>query len=386
MSPKARYSLGQCEGLIAAMSETPIRPEHHRQLLEVAMVKGAMATTAIEGNTLTMDEVEQVLAGHDLPSSREYQATEVRNVLEAMNVLLDRVLGGHGWQPVTTELLLEMHRLIGRDLGDHFDAVPGRLRDDARVVGAYRCPRHEDVPALLSRLTVWLQDGVDFSAGGEYFAEAVIRAVVAHVYLEWIHPFGDGNGRTGRLLEFYILLRAGNPDIACHVLSNFYNRTRPAYYRHLDRARREQSLTAFIDYAAEGFRDGLMETLAAVQQSQFQIAWRSLVHDRFAGLRHRKTTVLKRRRELMLAIPLDHRLTAEEIVLNDPRTAKAYGALSERTLRRDLALLVETELLVKSGEGFAANIELLRARMARRAPVTPSLPFVVDVARADVRP
>ena len=217
------------------------------------------------------------------------------------------------------------------------------------------------------RLCAWLRDGFPGVGDESTLASALIQAIVAHVYLEWIHPFGDGNGRTGRLLEFYILLRAGHPDIASHVLSNFYNLTRPEYYRQLRLATQARSLTAFIDYAVEGFRDGLRETLATVQRSQLETAWRSFVHERFGRLPHRKTSVLKRRRDLMLAIPLEGSFTTEEIALLDPRTARIYGALSDRTLRRDLAVLVETNLLAKSDRRFFANAGVLSARMARRA-------------------
>ena len=326
-----------------------------------------MATTAIEGNTLTAEEVEQVMAGVRFPRSREYQATEVRNVVGAMNSLLDEVVESPHGKPVTRELLLRMHRMIGRNLGEYFDAAPGHFRTHRRTVGPYRCPRHEDVEDLVDRLCVWLRDGFPAVGAESPLADALIQAIIAHVYIEWIHPFGDGNGRTGRLLEFYILLRAGHPDIASHVLSNFYNQTRPEYYRQLHLATQTRSLTAFIDYAVEGFRDGLSETLTTVQQSQLETAWRSFVHERFGSLKHRKTSVLTRRRDLMLAIPLKQSFTMEEIGLIDPRTARVYGGLSDRTLQRDVALLVDMGLLRASGRRYSANVDILRPRMARRA-------------------
>ena len=73
--------------------------------------------------------------------------------------------------------------------------------------------------------------------GKQSFQDPVIQAIVAHVYIAMIHPFGDGNGRTARLIEFYILLRAGLPDMASHILSNHYNDTRQEYYRRLDQMR-----------------------------------------------------------------------------------------------------------------------------------------------------
>jgi hypothetical protein len=65
---------------------------------------------------------------------------------------------------------------------------------------------------------------------------AILKAIMAHLYLAWIHPFGDGNGRTARLLEFHILLEAGVPLPVAHLLSDHSNRTRAEYYRQLDRA------------------------------------------------------------------------------------------------------------------------------------------------------
>lgn len=366
VSAEARYELGQCDAFVSAICDMPLRPEYHAQLLEVALIKGALATTAIEGNTLTEAEVERVLEGQSLPPSKEYQETEVKNVLDAMNVLLREVALEEMEQLIKPALLLRFHEMIGRGLGSHFDAVPGRFRTDERVVGSYRCPSYQDVPELVDRLCNWLREDFHYSRGQQPFADAVIEAIVAHVYVEWIHPFGDGNGRTGRLLEFYILLRAGNPDIASHILSNFYNATRPEYYRQLEMASRDRSLSAFIDYAVQGFRDGLQLTLQTLQQSQFATAWRGFVHDRFADRKYRKKTVFKRRRDLMLAIPLGGERTAEEIALINTRVARDYAQLSERTLRRDLAVLVEMELLLESDGRFCANADALRLQMARR--------------------
>lgn len=66
---------------------------------------------------------------------------------------------------------------------------------------------------------------------------AILKAIAAHLYLAWIHPF-DGNGRTARLMELRLLLAAGVTTPATHLLSNHYNLTRGEYYRQLDAASR----------------------------------------------------------------------------------------------------------------------------------------------------
>ncbi len=58
-------------------------------------------------------------------------------------------------------------------------------------------------------------------------------ASLAHLYLAWIRPFGDGNGRTARLCEYLVLVTSGAPTSAAHLISNHCNKTRNEYYRQL---------------------------------------------------------------------------------------------------------------------------------------------------------
>jgi Fic family protein len=365
ISQEIAYQLGQCHAIVEAISETPLSPERHQELLGVSLVRGALATTAIEGNTLTQSEVEQVLEGRPLPKSREYQEIEVRNVLEAMNTLRGEVLNDQ-WSLITPEFIKRLHGMIGKELGDHFDGIPGRFRQDERDVGRYRCPPYRDVPQLVQRLTTWLQKEFHFDSGGQSFLDAVIQAIVTHVYLEWIHPFGDGNGRTGRLLEFYILMRGGNPDIGSHILSNYYNITRPEYYRQLDRARFTEDLSDFIRYAVQGLGDGLMGTLKIVQEGVFETAWRGYVYDKFADKAFYKKSVFKRRRRLMLSIPLNEWMARDRLIVLTPELARNYADKSPLVLARDIKILKEMGLLLIDGQRVKANSDELRTTMAAR--------------------
>lgn len=366
IKPETQYLLGKCDAMVEAISGMPLQPAYHKRLLNVSLIKGAQATTAIEGNTLTVEEVQRVAAGDSLPASKEYQEREVRNILDAMNDVLNRVAEDGQTPLITEELIRGFHAAVGRDLGEHFDAIPGQYRTDQRVVGPYRCPRAEDVPELMRRLCQWTKVEFGFASGRQTFAEAVVQAIVAHVYLEWVHPFGDGNGRTGRLLEFYIMLRAGNPDIASHILSNFYNLTRTAYYRHLERANKDRDLTAFIQYAVQGYHDGLLETLKSVRDNALEVAWKHLVHSRFANRGYRKKTVHKRRRELVLAMPPNRDLSPSEMTLLTPDLARQYAALTARTLMRDLDELRAMELVVETEGTYRINIAQLGDQLARR--------------------
>ena len=366
--PDVHYQLGQCSTIIRAISETPLSPDRRRELGSVSLIKGAQATTAIEGNTLTDEEVRQVAEGESLPPSKEYQERDVRNVIEAMNGILKDVVGRESAPSISPALMLGFHQRIGSELGEHFDAIPGQFRTDERFVGPYKCPQAADVRPLVNLLCAWLQEEFGSKEGPPSFTDAVIQAIVTHVYVEWIHLFGDGNGRTGRLLEFYLLLRAGNPDIASHILSNFYNETRSEYYRQIHQATRNRDLGDFIAYAVQGYRDGLLETLQTIQKIQFRIAWRTLVHDRFATQRYRKRRVFKRRRELMLHFPLQKAAPLDDLPMQTINLARQYATLTSTTLLRDVKFLIDMDLVVRDEPtgGYRAHTDLLRRQMPSR--------------------
>lgn len=349
-----------------AICETPILPQYHAELLNVSLIKGAQATTAIEGNTLSEEEIELVRDGGDLPQSKEYQQIEVKNILNAFNKLLGDVVDGGKEAIVSPELIKEFHRLVGKDLGVHLDASPGKFREDNRVVGTYRCPDYEDVPGLIDVFCDWLREEFHFEKG-QSFHEVLIQAIVAHVYLEWIHPFGDGNGRTGRLLEFYILMRGGNPSIASHILSNHYNLTRPEYYRQLEMANKKRDLTSFLEYALVGLRDGLASTLSKIQRSQRDITWQKLIYDKFDERKMSSggISTFKRQRKLVLSFPTDKDLLLEEALLITPELALEYGRLNKITLKRDLKVLIEMELMKLENKMYSVRYDLLKGYFAK---------------------
>ncbi|MCY4526973.1 MAG: Fic family protein, partial [Anaerolineaceae bacterium] len=123
----------------------------------------------------------------------------------------------------------------------------------------------EDLPWLLQRLCDWLNTG--FQAGSSNAKQAgVLKAIIAHVYIAWIHPFADGNGRTARLLESRLLCQAGLTQSAANLLSPHYYCTRPEYYRRLERSsQREDGLVGFLRYALHGLVEGLDEWLKVIE-------------------------------------------------------------------------------------------------------------------------
>ncbi len=367
ISPSTWFRLGQCRALIQAISSTPLLPASRAEIFHVSLIKGAQATTAIEGNTLTEDEIRQISQGQSLAPSKRYMEQEVRNVLDALNEVGSDVLRAKKPALLTPELIRHFHSLIGKNLGGAFEAIPGQFRDrDVTVGSVYRAPSHVEVKDLMKFFCDWSRREFHFEQG-QSFSDAIIQAIVSHVYIAWIHPFADGNGRTARLIEFYLLLRAGVPDLAAHILSNFYNQTRSEYYYQLRESNKHGNLTAFIEYALQGFYDGLENALQLVQRDHLKLAWESFIQETFivSGKSGKADPVVRRRVGLILSLILEQDYTEAELRTLNPHIRAAYGNLSDRTFDRDLRALLDMKLLVRTEKGYRANTNILRDAMAQ---------------------
>ena len=364
------FMLGQCESIIQAISSAPVKPEYRKQMLKVSLRKGARATTAIEGNTLSEEEVARIDEGESLPPSKEYLQIEVKNVIEALNQIRNEVITENKAFILSPELIEKFNHFVGKNLGDQFQSIPGKFRAPGHnvVVGGYRPPLDEDVAPLMVRFCEWMRDAFRYEEGEQSFQDQVIQAIVAHVYIAMIHPFGEGNGRTARLIEFYILLRAGLPDMASHILSNHYNDTRQEYYRQLDQCVRERDLSGFIRYAVLGFRDGLKGVLDIVQANLLEMSWHKFIYDTLDSKKATGKTraIVKRRRTLALQFPVDRWLIPDDLVVSSGILAKEYAALSPTTLMRDLTELERLELIVKEKGRYKGNIEIMRGYLPMR--------------------
>jgi len=378
---RARPSLWMLLGETASKCEhiagIPLQPETAKQLHQLYLAKGAAATTAIEGNTLTEDEVLKRIEGRlVLPPSKEYLGREVDNIVNACNQIAAEVASE---DIVLNSVLIKRFNkqvLAGLDLGE--GVVPGEIRTYPVVVGnVYRGAPAEDCSALLDRLCVWL-NGPDYKAPdgtkhiGFEIIYAVIKAIVAHIYLAWIHPFGDGNGRTARLVEFAILLGAGIPQPACHLLSNHYNHTRARYYQQLDYASKSGGdMLPFIEYAVQGLVDGLREQLSSVRDQQWTVSWVNYVHGIF---RDRKRIADRRQRDLVLDLSeRSEPVPIGKLAELSPRIAKDYVSKTSRTLSRDLAEIEKLGLIERTPHGIRARREIILAFLPwrRKGPGLP---------------
>ena len=295
IDPQTWLLLGQAQSDCKHISGIPLLPEAAAWLHEIYLAKGVIATTAIEGNTLTEEDVLMRLAGKlDLPPSKEYLGQEIDNVIEACNLIAKNIYSGVPALLSVTDIK-EYNKLLLHDLPLNEEVSPGQICTYSVGVGRYRGAPAEECEHLLERLCGWLNRDFDPPDEAQKIVYGLLKAIIAHLYFAWIHPFGDGNGRTARLIEFQILLASGVPFAAAQLLSNHYNQTRSEYYRQLDQASRSEDIMPFIRYAIQGFVDGLQEQLAVIRSQQLYVHWINYIHTQFrnrdkpSDLRNRQT-------------------------------------------------------------------------------------------------
>ncbi|MEX2382538.1 MAG: Fic family protein [Opitutales bacterium] len=366
--PSADYLLWLRLGEIASKCEhlagVPLRPEIARELHEVFLAKGVLATTAIEGNTLNEEQVRQEIQGKlDLPPSQHYLQQEIQNILSVCNDEIKAQLGhSENKMGLCPDLIKTYNARVLYQLEVEEDVVPAQLRTHSVVVGnVYRGAPPQDGEYLLRRLCDWL-NGSDFIAPRDDLKVpfALIRAIVAHIYLAWIHPFGDGNGRTARLVEFHILFSSGVPLPAAHLLSDHYNRTRTQYYRELDKASKSNGdLLPFIHYATQGFLDGLRGQLGRIREQQMTVAWENYVHALFRDKKSSATQ--KRRRDLVLELSNHGWVRVHDLEELSPKVARMYAAAGDRMLQRDLNALAKMRLIDRLHGKVRARRHIIQA-------------------------
>ena len=244
------------------------------------------SSTAIEGNPLTLEQVRAVEEGREIPAIAARAKREVVNYFAGLRFVEKQA----GKTPITHEEILHLHKIIAGDVMDQGTA--GRYRTIAVRVGKYLPPPPPDVSGLMFELlTWWNKESARLSP--------VLSSAIVHYRFESIHPFADGNGRTGRALALWELYRRGFDTHHIFSVDEFYWENRPRYYTALDAVRREgEDLTGWLEYAAEGLQLTLERVWTRVQKLS-------------AGSTRTKL-VLRPKQEQLLQLLRDHKSMAPQ--------------------------------------------------------------------------
>ncbi|WP_423920466.1 Fic family protein [Candidatus Poriferisodalis sp.] len=366
MDARSWMRIGEAYALCAELSGTPLVPAAAARLHEVALVRGAQATVAIEGNTLTVEQVEGIRSGaFSAPDSRAYQERQVRNVLDAFVRLNEMVMSDREIR-LSSGLVCDLNRWVLDGVDPDVESEPGTIRTHSVAAGLYLGPPARDCQYLLERLVDWIDsDAFRPQSGGaeerrDAFALCVLSALFAHVYIAWIHPFADGNGRTARLLEYLILARSGMiPLAAANLMANHFNLTRDRYCQRLAAASRERDVLGFLAYGVEGLVDGLSDHSAAVREQHLHLAWASYVAEVMSTFP--TSPASERQHALVIALKQGESVPRVDVPGLTPQLAQMYARTGPRTIARDLNRLKDAGLIEVDRRGVRPRIDLMSA-------------------------
>lgn len=317
--------LTQIEFLAKVLSSVPISPTLTQDIFHRQILKSSLFSARIEGNNLTLRDVES-----NASPGEDTRKRQIHNCMKALRHI--RTFGS----VLTLDSIKEIHAIVM----DGLDPLRGVLRSEQSAIfdgtGSviYLTPDRRTVDQMLS---TWL-----FEANKEQgVREQLIDIARLHYYFEKIHPFSDGNGRTGRILLQWQLTRTGLFGEFTLPIDEFFEHARNAYYAYLERNTRE--VREFTSFVLEGIEWSLDHVLTDIKQTP--------VPDLPLPQNTSLMPLLPRRQEI-LAIIRDHPVCSIDGI------ARRFPTIPSRTISYDVQWLVSHGLVVKHGSTRGARYSI----------------------------
>ncbi|OWP64366.1 addiction module protein [Hymenobacter amundsenii] len=246
---KARTELGELKGYSAAMPDPML-------LLSPAIVREAVASSGIENIHTT---VESALQQELFPEAERRDADkEVLRYGAAIRWGMDQLPS----LPISSRLIVGIQQRLLPDLSTGFRSTPNRIVNSLTGLPVFTPPRAGEIPRLLNNWESFINEPPEE-------LDPLICCAIGHYQFEAIHPFGDGNGRTGRILMVLQLVQADLLAQPTLFISGYINRNRAEYYRLLLAVSEHAEWLPFLLFMITGFQQQARETkdtLFAVMQ------------------------------------------------------------------------------------------------------------------------
>ena len=343
LSLKFAQELGEVSGLLYGRSKA-LQDETLMQL----MLTEAIKTSEIEGEFISREDIMSSLRNNlglnqTLISIKDKRATNITALMLEVRKSFD--------QPLTLQMLQHWHRTL---MAHALHVNPGAWRTGTAAMqiisGAYgaevvhfEAPPSAEVPNEMEAFVQWFNTN-NFPVKGEA-AEAILKAAVAHLYFESIHPFEDGNGRIGRAIaELALSQSIGYPLMLS--LSKIIERDKNRYYEALKEAQRTMDITAWITYFGSVILDAQRDAREVVhftlRKAKFFDSYKDALNERQLKVIHK---MLEKGAE----------------GFTGGMTAKKYISItktSKATATRDLLALQSLGVLVQEGAGRSVRYHL----------------------------
>lgn len=292
-----------------------------------AVLDEAVCSSIIEGAFTSKKEAAVFIRGNRDPKNKSEQM--VRNNYDALTYVLEHLEG-----PITEETILRIAEIVTRSAAEV--QVTGYRPDQVYVSGqngpVYTPPEAAKVPGMMRKL-------IDFIQCSEL--HPVLKACIAHFYFVYIHPFGDGNGRTARALSLMMLLQSGYDFFRYFSISDIVAKERGKYYRAMQNVENsDNDMTYFIDC----YSDMLARTIRRMEDHLFHHVLADQIVSRLSNEGKLNERQLRGVKWLM---------ETGQSGITVEAWKKKYKVATE-TARRDLLLLCEYGVLSRTTEGRKA--------------------------------
>ena len=333
----------------AVLRQMPYLHQWIAQAHEEQLRLEAAGTSRIEGAEFTPREQEEALAS-DISHAAELTRSQrqLRCAVDAYRWLQTQSAD----RPVTSDFIREIHRRIvtGCD-DDHCE--PGALRPDGWNVtfGTPICRGAEGGGECQASF-----DALCAAVTGEFRQhDPIIQSVAVHYHLGAMHAFGDGNGRTARALEAFMLRRAGVNDVVMVSLSNYYYEHKDEYLASLSQARQNgHDITPFLMFALRAIVDRCNSLTDEITENHRRILFREFANSLFGQLRSPRRRVLVERQLRIL----ENMLNGDSIYSAVMSATYGYLKHPERAAIRDISELLELgAILLKDDDQFILNLD-----------------------------
>ena len=318
---RANRALGRLDGVAMLLPDTQLFLYHYVR-------KEAVLSSQIEGTQSSLSDL-LLFEDDELPGVPIDDVREVSNYVAAMEHGLERLRGGF---PLSLRLIREIHGILLKD-GRGAAKAPGEFRRTQNWVGGSRPGNATFVPPPPNRLMECLGALEKFLHNDPVTTPTLVKAALAHVQFETIHPFLDGNGRLGRLVITLLMCAEGALSQPLLYLSLYFKSHRAAYYDWLQRVRYEGDWEGWLRF----FLVGVLETAEQAAGAAKELLGLFEADRKRIGKLGRAAASPLRVHELLQRHPLTSaRRASKELALTVPTVNAALQALIKLGIVREV--------------------------------------------------
>lgn len=306
---KIRELLEKINSLKIAYQTLNFSKEIGKDILRHSLLRSALFSARIEGNPLTLNEVNQKSFQK---SPESLHKKEVFNLLSAYSFINSK----KSPKKFSENLILKLHRFVMKDISQcqgKFRKEPSAIFNQSGVA-VYLAPSYLLIDGLIKDLVLYVQQSAE---------STFVKSAIAQFTFEKIHPFIDGNGRVGRLISAFIISKEGYFNLVS-CLEEYIDKNRDEYYYSLESIK---DATLFVEFIL----NALLET----------------VKKNFNGQNSGETKageeiMFPRRREIL------------EIITNHPQCSfdfikRRFSSVNPKTLHYDISQLLKKGFILKIG-------------------------------------